>query len=334
MKLKRISFHLLILKAKLHILLNKRKIKHNVAIISCDQWKNKIKDDILLKCTLEQMNVHVDIISWQDQTVDFKKYDALIVRTIWGYHRYWKEFTHWLKKMEKKHIKIMNSIAIIKENLDKEKQFSLLEKYKIKHIETKFIDFNDATKSVQELWNNEYSNYPKIVVKPTISESGNDTYILGDSTKKNSVKVEELSNFYQHTKGKLMVQPFIEEVSNGEYSLIFIDGVLLNAILRYPSIFTKQNSATYIEISTIEEALLKLSYQILKIPLYQEALYIRIDAIKKDDTYQIMEVELIDPDLFFSFIPNKKKQKEALQFFCKRTLKRIDKNQKSDKIKT
>ncbi len=333
-KLKRLPFYITIWKSKLHILLNKRKIEKKVGIVSCDQWKGKMKDDILLKCALEQMNVQADIISWQDKKKGFTTYDALIVTTIWGFHRHLTQFYDWLKQIENHHILILNEISLMKDNFDKEKQFELLRKYHIKCVDTVFIEPKKATEEVKRLWEHEYSKYPKIVVKPTISESGNDTYVLGEETSKNSVQIEQLDSLYQNVKGKLMVQPFIEEVQNGELSLILIDGKLTNVMLRYPNIFTKDNQAIYIDIEKLDQKLLTLAHQILKIPEYQDFFYMRIDTIKSKGEYQIMEVELLDPNLYLSFIPNKKQQKETFHFFAESILKRIDKNQKRDKMKS
>lgn len=331
-KLKRLPFYITIWKSKLHIFLNKRKIKNRVGIVSCNEWKGKIKDDILLKCALEQINIQADIISWQDNQIDFSYYDALIVTTIWGFHRHLNQFYKWLEQIEDNHILILNDVSLMKDNLDKEKQFELLRENNIRCVDTIFMDPKKVTKEVQQLWKNEYAKYPKIVVKPTISESGNDTYILGEETRKNSVKIEQLDSLYQNVKGKLMVQPFIEEVKNGELSLVFIDGNLSNAILRYPNIFTKENQAIYMDINHLDKQLFTLAQQIVNIPEYQNFFYMRIDTVKTKDEYQIMEVELLDPNLYLSFIPSFKQQKETFRFLAQSILKRIDKNQKSDKM--
>ena len=52
----------------------------------------KLKDDVYLKCMFSRSKVKTDIVSWQDKNVDFNQYDALIIRSIWGFHHHLEEF--------------------------------------------------------------------------------------------------------------------------------------------------------------------------------------------------------------------------------------------------
>lgn len=315
--IKRIPFHIFKWNTKRFVKLHEKEFQKKVAIISTDQYLGKLKDDVYLKCMFSRSKVKTDIVSWQDKNVDFNEYDALIIRSIWGFHHHLEEFEKWLTTIKNNHILLLNPVDMIKDNLDKEKQFQLLDQYQIKHIETTFTE----SKNIKEVLIKQKD--ASIVVKPTISESGNDTYLLGEENKKNNKTIEEIESLLQNVTSKIMVQPFIKEIENGEYSLVFIDGKFQNAVLRYPSIFTNKNTITHLE--QVDPKLYALALQITNIKEYQQSLYMRIDAVKLDDEYQIMEIELTDPDLFFSFIPNHKKRKQTFQFFVDSVLKRIDK---------
>ena len=181
-KIKSTKFRLFKIKNKVTVLLNKRNFTNNIAIISCNKFKNKVKEDLYLKHSLNKMNVNAEIVSWEDKSIDFKKYDALIIKSIWGYDNNLDEFNKWLNYIEKNNIKIFNSIEIIRNNFDKEKQFSILDKYNINHIETIFINKDDTTEIEKML-----KKYNKIVIKPSISESGKNTYIINDLSIKNNI---------------------------------------------------------------------------------------------------------------------------------------------------
>ena len=51
----------------------------------------------------------------------------------------------------------------------------------------------------------------------------------------------------------------------------------------------------------------------------------RIDIIKNESNYEIMEVELLDPNLYLNYIPDKKQRKEVYQYFAQSIKKRITK---------
>ncbi len=316
-RIKRIPFHLFKWNTKLYVTLHKKQFTKKIAIVSTDEYLGKQKEDVYLKCMFERSKIKAEIISWKDQNIDFKQYDALIIKSIWGFHHYKKEFENWLNMIIKNHISLFNTANIIKENMDKEKQFKLLDKYNIKHIETTFTE----PKNIKEIIKKQ--KHSRIVIKPTMSESGNDTYLLGGKSKKNSKTIDEIETLLQNVTSRIMIQPYIKEIENGEYSLVFINGQLKNAVLRYPSIFTQTNTITYLE--QIDPKLSSLAHQIRNIKEYQNHLYMRIDAVKIKDEYQIMEIELIDPDLYLTFIPNKKKRKQTFQFFVDSVLKKIDK---------
>ncbi len=317
-KIKMINFKLFKIKNKFTILFHQKKFVKLIGIVSCDNLKNKVKEDLYLKNSLNKMNIDAQIISWQDKNIDFKKYDALVIRTIWGYNNNLKEFNDWLDYIQKNNIKIFNNIEIIKDNFDKEKQFNILDKYNIKHVDTKFIDKNDVDEIQKML-----EKYGKIVIKPSISESGQNTYVINDSLVKNNININEISNKFENIKSKLMIQPFIEEVNNGEISLSYINGKLMNIVLRYCNIFSDKNYAENIDLKNIDKSLIDLSNTIVSINEYKDALYVRLDFVKVNNNYEIMEIELLDPTLFLTFIKNKKEMKEAFDYFAKSIISKI-----------
>ena len=160
---------------RLFVKCNKKRFNKKVAIVSCDKWVGKVKEDELLKFELNKLLVDVDIISWQDNTVDYSKYDAIIIRSLWGYQDYIEEFVDYLGKLKKEKVKVFNSVEILKDNLNKYEQFKILDKYDIPHIETFFLKKDELDK-VKDI-NKEHKD---LVVKPIISGSGNNTFIISN----------------------------------------------------------------------------------------------------------------------------------------------------------
>ena len=319
-QLKKFNFNIYKLKNNIYNLLNQKKYKRKIAIVSCDKWIYKVKEDWYLKHYLNKIKVDVDIISWQDKTIEYNKYDAIVVKSIWGFKNFELEFRKWLDYIEQNHINIINNINIIKNNYDKEKQFKILEKNNFKIIPTRFVqNCDDVIDKVQSVKKKYFNNYDSIIVKPTISESGNDTYIVGENNlvNKNIIEFSELKEKYKLLKNKnLMIQPFIESVFEGEYSICYIDGKLTHAILRNSGVFDGKNIIKYIPIEQLDKDIIELTNNIVKIPEYAESVYVRIDIIKHQKEYLIMEVEMLDPNLFIEFIIDKANKTKTLKEFA------------------
>ena len=192
-KLRRILFLLKKTGNKFYVRFNKNKFNKRVAIVSCDKWLGKVKEDELLKFELNKLLVDVDVISWQDKTIDYSKYDAVVIRSLWGYQDYIEEFMEYLDKLKKDRVEVFNNVDILKDNLNKYEQFKILDKYEIPHIETFFLKKDELDK-VSKI-NKEHKD---LVVKPIISGSGNNTFIISEDIKKNNISIDDVENKFKN----------------------------------------------------------------------------------------------------------------------------------------
>lgn len=294
-----------------------------VAIVSCDKWKNKSLEDLYLKHSLNKQNCKVDIISWEDKTIDYSKYDLIIIRSIWGFQENKTKFENWLNMLETQKIKVLNPINVIKNNYDKEIQFDILNKYNIETIKTFFLPINKNIKSrILDLKTNNDLKNNLIVLKPTISEGSKDVYLVGDNRYEfnNIIDINEVYNKYKNNKSKLMVQPFMKEIFDGEYSICCINNKITHGIIKYKNAFTKTNMIKYIPADKIDHKIIEIVNNILNIKEYKDNLFLRIDFVKQEKKFLVMEVELLDPNLFLEFIADRKKRKEILNFFAEQII--------------
>ena len=110
-----------------------------IGIVSCNKWKGIIKEDLLLEKELINRGYQAELISWEDTNINYKNYDCLILRSVWGYQNNYSEFKNWLLYLKKHNIKIYNDVDILLNNIRKDKQFQILDKYQVPHINTTFI---------------------------------------------------------------------------------------------------------------------------------------------------------------------------------------------------
>ena len=303
---------------KLFVKFNKSKFNKRVAIVSCDKWVGKVKEDELLKFELNKLFVDVDIISWQDKSIDYSKYDALIIRSLWGYQDYIDEFIKYLDYLKKEKITVYNDIQILKDNLNKYEQFKILDKYKIPHIETFFLKSNELDE-VGKI----NKKYKDLVLKPIISGSGNNTFIISDTIKKNNIKVTEVKGKFNGVlndiNNYLMVQPFVKEIDDGEISVVLINNEISHIVVRNTSVFNDKGSIMVLDLDSMNDKMKSIVDRCSNIKEYKDALYMRVDLVKIDDDYKVMELELVEPQLFLGF----RKTKKELVKFAKAIRKKI-----------
>ena len=249
------------------------KFDNELIIASSDKYVNRIKEDINLCYYLMKDGINSRIMSYKD----IKCSSNVIVRSVWGYQNDLDNFNNFITHRDGITI---NSTSIIENNISKENQYKLFKKYDIDCIDTKFIyDKKDIVID------------KKSVLKPIISASGNNTYIINDI--KDVDKIEDINRGY-------MLQPFIEDINNGEYSIILFNNEIMYGIKRYPGVFTNRQSVEYINKDNIDKDIINIIKKVNKIDEYKDYCFMRVDIVDN----MVLELELVDPQLFIETIPN------------------------------
>lgn len=294
-----------------------------VAIVSCDKWIGKLEEDNNLKNALINLGIDARIISWQQPLQE--EYDLLILKSVWGYQNYYTDFKKWLLYIKTNNIPLFNNVDMVLSNIMKDIQFDILRKGNVDFIDTIFLQQSEVLNmnTFDMLGNNSY------VIKPTISGSGENTYLINgssDMSVQNVIQKENIVEIYSkildnNNDCKIMIQPFISEINNGEYSCIFIDGKLTHTMLRFPNIFHEKRRP-YL-VSEVPDVIIELAKRIEKIQEFNDYLYMRVDMVLIDGNAKIMEVELTDPDLLTKYISNMDVKSNVIKTLAKSIERRI-----------
>lgn len=294
-----------------------------VAIVSCDKWIGKLEEDNNLKNALINLGIDARIISWQQPLQE--EYDLLILKSVWGYQNYYTDFKKWLLYIKANNIPLFNNVDMVLSNIMKDIQFDILRKGNVDFIDTIFLQQSEVLNmnTFDMLGNNSY------VIKPTISGSGENTYLINGSSDmsiQNVIQKENIVEIYSkildnNNDCKIMIQPFISEINNGEYSCIFIDGKLTHTMLRFPNIFHEKRRP-YL-VSEVPDVIIELAKRIEKIQEFNDYLYMRVDMVLIDENAKIMEVELTDPDLLTKYISNMDVKSNVIKTLAKSIERRI-----------
>lgn len=294
-----------------------------VGIVSCDKWIDKLEEDNNLKNALINLGIDAKIISWQQPLEE--KYDLLVLKSVWGYQNYYKEFKNWLLYVKNNNIPLANGVDMVLNNIMKDIQFNILEKNNVDFIDTIFLDrFKLLNRNILEMLNDK-----SYVFKPTISGSGENTYLVTNSNDKsipNTIQKEDIVKIYNkmldgNSDCKIMIQPFISEINNGEYSCIFIDGELTHTMLRFPNIFHEKRSP-YL-VNDVPDSIIQLARVVERIKDFNNYLYMRVDMVLVNGKAKIMEVELTDPDLLTKYIDDSNVKSNVIKTFAKKIERRV-----------
>ena len=298
-------------------------IRKKVGSVSCEKWIDKLEEDNNLKNALINLGIDAKIISWQQPLEE--KYDLLVLKSVWGYQNFYKEFKNWLLYVKNNNIPLVNDVDMVLNNIMKDIQFNILEKNNVDFIDTIFLDQSKLlNKNIFEMLDDK-----SYVFKPTISGSGENTYLVTNSNDKsvpNTIQKEDIVKIYNkmlddNSYCKIMIQPFISEISNGEYSCIFIDGKLTHTMLRFPNIFHEKRRPYLVD--NVPDSIIQLARVVERIKEFNNYLYMRVDMVLVNSKAKIMEVELADPDLLTKYIDDSNVKSNVIKTFAKKIERRV-----------
>jgi glutathione synthase/RimK-type ligase-like ATP-grasp enzyme len=267
-----------------------------IGLLTCERLPDLLESDQKLIPLFAKENFAAKAVIWDDESVDWTEFDYLICRNTWDYYQKEIAFNQWLSKIESLGIKTFNPISIIQKNKHK---FYLkeLEKAGISILPTIFLEKN-STLNLHDLIP---SNWEKIVIKPAFSAGSYLTKLINRS------EIESIqAEFKEHFETKdFLLQEFRPEIKElGETSFIFFNGKFSHAINKKPveNDFRVQiqYGGKYTLIQPNADLLLQAELVLSKIP--EKLLYARVDGIVIENKLHLMEIELIEPDLYFDLV--------------------------------
>jgi glutathione synthase/RimK-type ligase-like ATP-grasp enzyme len=283
----------------------------NIALLTCERLPNLTEYDQLLIPELAKHNIQSKAVIWNDKSVNWNDYDCLIFRNTWDYYEKETEFNHWLNQIEQLKIKTLNALEIIQQNKHKF-YLQTLEKQGFKILPTVFIE--KTTKlNLPEIMPN---HWKKAVIKPAFSAGSYLTEVFDVSD------IEKINQQYQSiaVQKELLLQEFMAEIqTEGETSFLFFNKKFSHAVNKKPKKgdfrIQVQFGGQYTAFKP-NDALIYQAQQIVN-TFPEPILYARVDGIITNNQLQLMEVECIEPDLYFQY------GEDALQKFVDSILKLI-----------
>jgi glutathione synthase/RimK-type ligase-like ATP-grasp enzyme len=254
-------------------------------------------DDQLAAAELETRGATVARTVWDDPAVDWAGFDAVVVRSTWDYHHRPAQFLEWIALLESAGVRVWNPPSLLRWNLDK-RYLAELSRRGVAVVPTVTVPRgSDATLAdvlVEAGWS-------QVVVKPAVSASAHETWRTSHQSAGG-----DASRFARLVRtGDVLVQPYLSAVEAGEWSLCFIGGRFSHAVLKRPRAgeFRVQYELGGEVLALPPPAALIEQAEAIVDLLREPWLYARVDACDIDGALVLMELELIEPTLFFHADP-------------------------------
>jgi glutathione synthase/RimK-type ligase-like ATP-grasp enzyme len=271
-------------------------MKKRLALITYSGLPHGAESERLMLPYLAAAGVETEIIDWRSSDCGFSKFDLIVLRSCWDYHLRAVEFINWLQRTAQA-TRVLNAVDTVLWNHNK---FYLREvaALGIEIVPTIFVshakELSAEVATTIRSWKNK-----NIVVKPAISASAHNTRLMDGAQWSADQEVIRIM------KGPFLVQPFIPEIQDeGEISFVYIDGRFSHAALKRPAagdFRVQKEHGGSAELFHPNANLLAQADQIAAIvPQVRNSLYCRIDAVARDGKLVLMELELIEPELFLS----------------------------------
>lgn len=233
-----------------------------------DQWH---PDDEQLVEALQRRGVFVERVVWGTPVRG-----PVLIRTTWDYYLSRAEFVRWLEQCDL----AIHSPETVSWNSDK---LYLLELQAAGHRVVPTVTCDGPVPFTGP-----------VVVKPNVSANAFMTRTFDRFDASAAAWAREIAE----TGRRALVQPFWDEVTSGEVSLIFFDGEYSHAVRKRPAdgdFRVQENHGGRVDVYHPDANVITQASAYLT---GLDTAYARVDGLLRSDEFFLMELELIEPELF------------------------------------
>ena len=247
---------------------------------------------------LRRLGHRVDPIPWDAPGVAWTAFDAVVVRSVWDYHLRPAEFLRWVEAVEGTGTPLLNPPVVLRWNHHKSYLRDLAARG-VATVPTIWLKRGAETNLPRLLAERGWS---EAVVKPAVSASAYETCtISAPPAPVDQRRLEALLD-----AGEVLVQPLLPEVrSPGEWSLVFFGGAFSHATLKRPragDFRVQEELGGRAEPADPPPRLVEQAARALAAAA-APCLYARVDGVDRGGQLVLMELELVEPVLYFGADP-------------------------------
>jgi len=268
----------------------------HIALATNQEYPRLLEGEVLLLEAFRKAEYDAEPAVWNDPSVEWGQFGHIIIRGCWGYHRKVEEFSSWLEKVAALGVTVHNPPEIVRWNSHKRYLLDL-QSLGLPVPETRLVSQSDA-RPLQEAIGS--VSCDQVVIKPCYgaSSEGVMKVVRGEASEEAEAQYRRLLR-----SSDVLVQEFLPEIAQGETSAVFFNNHFSHAVVKVPK--TGEFRANY-DLGVTEHAVTlstehKARVERLYAQCEQDVLYARLDFVETATGIRLMELELIEPYLFFDF---------------------------------
>lgn len=265
----------------------------DVALVTYALLPDLNPDDHPLRAALTAAGARTHAVRWDDERADWAGFDVVVLRSCWDYHLRTASFRDWLAERERDGTRLWNPASLVRWNLDKS-YLRDLQSAGVPVPDTLWIEPGRAPDLAALVASRPWE---RAVVKPRVSLSAHETWI---TDRDGAARDQERFARLVAERGAL-VQEFVPEVTAaGELSLVHLSGEFSHAVCKRAGRgdFRVQHqyggSAEPVAASAAARSGAAQALTALPGPW----LYARVDGVERAGRLLVMELEVIEPELF------------------------------------
>jgi len=269
----------------------------NCAFLTIENKEGWFIDDNLVHLPLRSLGWEISDVVW-NANVDWNVFDVVVIRSPWDYQHDLNKFFTVLQQIESSSATLFNSLEMVKWNCDKNYLFDL-HNSGVEIVPSLQVD-SLSRKDLRKIFRHFATD--EIILKPTIGANADDTYRICCDTEE-----DELAKICTTFSRKpCLTQPFMNGIiKEGEFSLMYFNGRLSHSIIKTVGTddfrVQEEHGGGVIALPEPESDLVAAAGRAIA-TLPETPMYARVDMVRTDaNTFALMELELIEPCLYFRF---------------------------------
>lgn len=265
-----------------------------IVIATCKKFPELTPSDTLLAAALQRLGAGVAASPWNGDFAVFARADAVIIRSTWDYFDQPAAFASWIDRLDGE-VPVFNPPDALRWSMSKHYLKALsaagVATPPFRPVRAHADDIDAAMAAL---------GVTRAVVKPFVGGTASGLSLLDQPT------AADLAAAAARLGGDGFVQAFAPEVQTaGEISCVFIDSRFSHAIRKTPKAgdirVQEEHGGTSARIDAPGWIIDAAAAILRQCP--PGTLYARIDGVPRDKEFLLMEAELVEPELFFTYCP-------------------------------
>lgn len=254
-------------------------------------------DDRLLLRALRARGLAADPVVWEDRLYDWSAATLCVIRSAWDYAYRRQEFLEWVERVAAA-MPLWNPAPVVVWNTHKRYLVDLAARG-VPTVPTRVLSAGSRT-TVRGL--RAHTGWQDLVLKAAVAQTGR--YLMRLTADQEAEGQRHLDRLLPSED--MLAQPFLPGVTGeGETSLVYVDGAFSHAAHKQPaagdfrvhddydgSLRSVRPSGTQLEVAGAALA-----------AVGAPVLYARVDLVPGSDGPVVMELELVEPDLYLATAP-------------------------------